>query len=191
VANHIVYIPGLGDHKTYGQHIALKIWRVFGLRTHYFALGWVTDEGIDTKLARASKLIEDLTKNGHRASLVGVSAGASAAINLFAKHPELHKVIIVCGKVNMPENVRPELYGKNPDFKQSMYKVKPSLQKIETQQSLQNILSIYSPNDRVVSPVDSHIDGAHNRTIWAWSHPSVIANTILFHGPTIARFVKQ
>ena len=186
----VVYIPGLGDNRTYGQHIALHIWRLFGLRPAYLALGWEVEEGLNKKLTRLDSLIEKLQNEGFTISLVGVSAGASAVLNCYANNPRIHKVVLVCGKVNNPDNVHPRRYKINPDFKESMQRVGSAVDTLQRQRRTENILSIYSPNDTTVSPKDSEIEGTARKKIFAWSHSSVIMNTLLFQGFAIAKFIK-
>ena len=87
MAHHIIYVPGLGDHKTYGQNIGIQIWRLFGFVPHYFPLGWATKEGFDQKLGRLLRQVDALRDQGHAVSLVGVSAGASGCQFEAAQNP--------------------------------------------------------------------------------------------------------
>lgn len=99
MAYHAIYIPGLGDNRTYGQNIAIQLWRLFGITPHYFPLGWDGKEGYESKQKRLIQKIELLTKYGDTVSLVGVSAGASAALNTYVQSDKVLKTIFICGKI--------------------------------------------------------------------------------------------
>jgi pimeloyl-ACP methyl ester carboxylesterase len=191
VKHYVIFIPGLGDHKAHGQDIGLNLWRLFGLHPVYLALDWENKESIDAKLKRLDALVMKLSSQNTRVSLVGVSAGASAVLNYYKDHPQIHRVILVCGKVNNPDNIQSKRYDMNPDFRESMYRIESSLDTLRESGRLSNILSIYSDKDTTVPPKDAYIEGANSKKIRAWSHPTVIMNTILFHGFAIARFINK
>lgn len=112
MAHHIIYVPGLGDYKTYGQNIAIQIWRLFGFRPHYFPLFWQDVAGFKHKLDRLEKFIAGLQKSGDIVSLVGTSAGASAVLNAYVNNMQVAGVVYICGKINHPENVSPLVFEK-------------------------------------------------------------------------------
>lgn len=189
--HHVIYIPGLGDSRTFGQDKAVGLWRLFGVTPHYLALGWENPEGFDKKLARLDSKVSALQEKGFTVSLVGVSAGASAVVNYYANNSSIHKLILISGKVNDPDNVHPLRYKINPDFKTSMERTGKSLEIIKHKDAAKNILSIYSQQDRVVTEKDSTIEGATHKKIYARSHGSAIAMAVLTQGRTIANFIKS
>lgn len=190
MAHHVIYIPGLGDSKTFGQDKAIKFWRIFGIAPHYLALGWEDKSGFDAKMEKLDGKVTDLLRSGHKVSLVGVSAAASAAVNYYVSNPALQAIVLIAGKVHNANQVHTLRYKMNPDFKTSMEKATASIKFIQSKGMAKNILSIYSEHDRVVPPKDSRIKGATHLQIFAWSHSSTIFLGIMLYGSTISRFIR-
>ena len=192
IKHHIIYVPGLGDSRPLLQDKGIRLWRRFGVSVSYFALGWARQkDGFDDKLARLRDEVSRYQEEGFTVSLVGVSAGASAVLNYYQSDHSIHKVILVCGVAHNHGNVSQLLLRRNPDFATSLKRVDDSVAKLQADSLAKNILSIYSDGDKYVKSKDSMIEGASHKNIPAWSHPSVIALTILVHGRTIAQFVRN
>jgi pimeloyl-ACP methyl ester carboxylesterase len=172
------------------QDKGIAIWRLFGLSVSYHALGWHQKQGMKTKLMNLDREVRKWQENGYTVSLVGVSAGASAVLNYYRDHPDIHRVILLCGKAHNMVAVSPDRLRQNPDFKESLDSVDAAVAALLADNCTKNILSIYSQLDVIVRPKESHVEGAHHKRSFAWSHASVIAFGILFQGPTIARFVR-
>lgn len=155
-----------------------------------FPLVWRKNESLDTKLARLSSLIHTLRKKGNDVTLVGVSAGASAVLNVYAEDSQLTKVICICGKVNRPAAVSSFLYKRNPAFRESMSRVDRSVAGLTNEQR-QNILSIHPWVDLTVPVSDTRIAGAVEKTVPGWSHAIGIISGIVIGAPTIAKFIRK
>jgi len=190
MAQHVIYVPGLGDHHPYGQDKAIRLWRFFGLQPHYFPLGWADVDGFEVKKKRLADLVDQLQGQGHTVSLVGVSAGAGAVLNLYAERPDIHAVVLICGKVNHPETVGSQVYKHNPDFKESMYLLQSNLPKLNAAQR-KRILSIHPRIDHSVPPADTRIEGAHEKTLPGIGHRSGIFSGVIFGSASIGRFIKK
>jgi hypothetical protein len=128
---------------------------------------------------------------GDKVSLVGVSAGASAALRTYANFQKINKVVLIVGKIHSPESIHQRTYDLNPDFKESVYRLDKVISRLKQQKLIKNILSMRSLRDRTVPRQDSFIEGANHRNIVAWSHSSAIFVSILFYFPAIARFIKS
>lgn len=191
MAHHILYIPGIGDHKTYGQNIGIQVWRIFGFVPHYVPLGWAHQEGFEVKLDRILKQIDLLRSQGHTVSLVGISAGASAVLTAYSRRPEIARVVCIVGKIHHPETVGSATYRRNPDFKESMRLVENSLTRLKKEKLLGNIMSIHSTRDKSVPLEDTKIAGALERTVLAWSHASGVLFGVIFGAPMIAKFLHS
>lgn len=190
--HHIIYVPGLGDARPLLQDKGIQLWRKHGVSVSYLALGWARqDDGFDNKLARLRDEVGHYQRKGFTVSLVGVSAGASAVLNYYQNDRSINKVILACGVAHNNGHVSQLLLRRNPDFDSSLRRVDESVAKLQSYGLAKNILSIYSDGDRYVKSEDSMIEGAHHKEITAWSHPSVIALTILVHGRTITEFVRS
>lgn len=188
--HHVIYLPGLGDSKTHGQDDAIKRWEKYGLETHFFPLGWADKESFEPKFKRLLSKIDELLKTGDKVSLVGVSAGASAALNAYALRSSLSSVVLICGKVNDPQSIGESVYLENPAFKQSVFAVKDSLAQLNPAQ-IKRIMSIHPLRDQSVPVPDTIIKGALEKTVPVIGHIFGIFFTIVFKGKLIAKFIKS
>lgn len=190
MARHVIFVPGLGDRMKFGQNIAIKYWRVFGLRPHYLPLGWDNKEGFEVKLQRLLDKVDELKAGGNQVSLVGVSAGASAVLNAYAESKDVQSVVLICGKINNPQTINRKVYEINPDFEESVYRAQNSLKKLSSAKR-QNIMSIHPYKDQVVPIKDTIIDGAKEEVFPGWGHISGIFFGVMLGGPVISRFIKK
>ena len=190
MAQYVIYIPGLGDHRSYGQDIALQFWRLIGLRPRYLPLGWNKKEGLDTKLAHIATEVTKLKNAGHSVALVGVSAGASAALNVYATLPDVSSVVCICGKINNPQTVKEKTFTANPDFKESLDRLNASLPLLGPEKR-QKIMSMHPWKDQTVPVADTILEGAKETTIPGWSHVMGIFFAVTLGSFAIARFIFQ
>jgi hypothetical protein len=190
MAKAVIYIPGLGDRRKFGQNQIIKLWRVFGITPYYFPINWYKKEGFDKKLGRLLESIEELKRVHGSVSLVGISAGAGAAINAFASSNSVDSVILVCGKINNPQTIGEQRFKLNPDFRKSAFDVSRSLEKLDKPHR-SRILSIHPWSDDVVPIKDTIIEGAQEKTFAGWSHISGIFLTVIFGGRTISKFINK
>lgn len=189
--HHVLYVPGIGDDRSYGQDIAIRQFAWYGITPHYVPLGWARAEGYSVKLLRLLNSIDRLLTQGNSVSLIGVSAGASAVLNAFAlRLDSINAVISVCGKINHPENIHMQTFVQNPDFEESMSILAGSLAKIIPSKR-QRILSIHPWRDQVVAIEDTFVKDARNKAVPAWSHSSGICMAVTVGVPGIARFIKS
>lgn len=189
-SHHVIYVPGLGDGRTYGQDGAVRGWQKFGIDTEYMALGWADKQAFEPKLERLLNRVNQKLAQGKKVSLVGVSAGASAVLNAYAKQPNLHSLVLICGKVNNPESIGGSVYKINPAFKESVFKVKDSLASLNKAQR-SRIMSIHPLYDGSVPVADTLIDGAKEASVPVIGHRLGVFFTIAFRGQLIANFIKS
>lgn len=188
--HHIIYVPGLSDYIAWGQRGITFFWQILGVRVHYFPLRWAEKESFEIKLERVLKKIDELESKGKKVSLVGVSAGGSAAINIFARRKNINKVVIICGKLHRPHHMPKDRYEVNPAFKESMFLVEKSLAKLGPKQR-SKILCVNALNDPYVPPKDSSIKGAHTYTVDSKGHKRGIYFTILLRPKMIRSFIAS
>lgn len=186
----VIYVPGLGDHHSRLQQMAINNWRVFGLYPEAHPLHWADGEPFAPKLERLLSKIDELTKHGD-VSLVGTSAGASAVLNAYALRKDaINKVITVCGKIQHPETIEEWRFKKNPAFRGSIAMLSESLAKL-TAGDLGRILCLRPVWDGIVPPNDAVLEGAFKKRIPTIGHAFSIGTTILLGGPAIAHFIKS
>ena len=190
MAHYAIYVPGLGDHRSYGQEIAIQLWRIFGLRPRYLPLGWNKKTGFKAKLNQLMHEVEGLKAAGHSVSLVGISAGASAVLNAYAMSEDIASIVCVCGKINNPQTLKESTFIANPDFKESLEQLNSSLGLLGSKKR-GNIMSIHPWRDQTVPIADTIIEGAMEKTVPGWSHVAGIFSGIIFGFPSISRFIRS
>jgi pimeloyl-ACP methyl ester carboxylesterase len=190
VKHHLIYIPGIGDHRSYGQNIAIQLWRLLGIRPHYLPLRWNKKEGYSEKEQRLLTLVEKLKNQNSKIAIIGVSAGASVALNALLKTDSISSVICICGKINNPQTISKKTFTVNPDFKTSMTNLTEVLPKLSNEK-LRSILSIHPWRDQTVPLADTYIEGASNKTLPGWSHATGIFFGVICGIIPIAKFIRR
>ena len=189
--HHVIFVPGLGDHRSYGQDKAIRAWRVFGVQGHYHAVGWADGETFTPKLNRLLAQIDELAEQGHIVSLMGASAGASAVLNAFAaRKDKISGVALICGKVYRPEIMHPSTFQHNPAFKGSMDLLATTLPTLQSVQR-SHILSLHPLADMTVPPKDTIIPGTREKTMFITGHAMGIAYGLTVSAYTITHFLKR
>ncbi len=191
MTHHVIYVPGLGDHRTRAQRLAPKYWEVFGVKGHCYVMHWRDKEAFAPKLARLLQLIDELAKGGDKVSLVGTSAGASAVLVAYAaRQDKIAGVICICGKINHPETIRPERFVENPAFKESLAQLQTILPTLDSA-ARDRILSIHPLRDDSVPPADTIIPGAHEKLIPTVGHAFSIGMTLIFGAAMMMGFFRK
>jgi pimeloyl-ACP methyl ester carboxylesterase len=189
--HYIVYLPGLGDD-TFGpaQTKLLKLWKVYKLNAHYHYIGWADGEAFAPKLERILAAIDKHAK-GQTVSLVGTSAGASAALNAYAARKDvIHSVVCICGKLRNPQTIVPARFKQNPAFQDSLTLLPSSLATL-TSADRKKILSIRPLKDNMVPPADTFIEGARTALVPTAGHGLSILYALTIGSRRVASFIKS
>ena len=187
----IIYIPGLGDRRLRGQGAVLKLWRFYNVNTKIYPILWDEKGPLSGKFTDLLNTVDSLAEKGHKVSLVGVSAGASTALSVFAKRPEsINGVVCICGKIQNSQSVHPATYKANPRFRESMRQLDKLLPNL-TKSQLKKVLSIHPLGDNTVPPKDTKIPGSYEKTIPTFGHVFSIAYSITVGSFGIVRFLKE
>ena len=186
---HIIYVPGFGDPNK-REEAAVGQWKKFGVTVHYHPLIWSDGELFAPKFERLLKLIDELHSHNYTISLVGTSAGASAAINAFAKRPEaVSGLVCICGKIQNLQTIGAVNFEQNPAFKDSVDLLPASLQSLDNTKQTK-IMSIHPLIDGRVNVADTFIEGARTKIIPTIGHVVSIAYAITLGRKSIIRFLK-
>lgn len=189
----VIYIPGLGDRNRlllWVQRQLLRGWRTAGVRGHIFTMRWTSDESIKPRVAELSEYIDRLREEGYVVSLMGASAGASAAISMFAQRPDaVAAAISLSGQLRGADKVVNQALDLNPRFKESLDLMNRHLDKLD-QASRQRILTYRVAVDAIVPPSHSTLDGANNRRLWIVGHNLGIVWVLSAKGRGVARFIR-
>ncbi|NCN58927.1 hypothetical protein COW99_04810 [Candidatus Roizmanbacteria bacterium CG22_combo_CG10-13_8_21_14_all_38_20] len=193
----VLVIPGLGDQRVKPIEWAVSHWRNYGLEPIVHAVGWHDGEdSFEPKLNRLTDMIDQLTEAGDTVSLVGTSAGGSAAINAFIERREIvHRVINVCGRLRV---------GPTTGFRSFSSKSKSSsafAQSVRLCEAHENLLSETDKQkimtvrvlfgDELVPPETTVIQGAYNIIIPTAEHVLSIASALTVFSKPLIIFLKQ
>lgn len=101
-AHTVIIIPGLGRDEGNIER-ATRHWEKYGLCPVVHAVGWHDDEKtFQPKLRRLVRLVDSLKKKGNIVSIVGLSAGGSAALNAFVgRKKSVHRVVSICARLRV------------------------------------------------------------------------------------------
>lgn len=194
-AHTIIYVTGLGDgvsdRNVAWQRRIIRCWRLWGVNAEIFQMKWADDEPFQYKIERLLARVDELDTRGHKISLVGVSAGASAALAAFvARKPIISGVVFICGKLAHPETVQQSYYDENPAFQAAMQQLNANLSKLN-QADTQKLLSIHPLYDQTVRVRDTKIAGVRWRAIPTLLHVPSIALGITLFLPIGLLFLKK
>jgi len=187
---HAFYIPGLGDPRHKSQGLVLKAWSLYGVKIHYYPLYWSDSRQFSEKFDALLRAIDHtVQQTGGNVSLVGTSAGASAAINAFAARKQIiNRVVCISGKLKNPQTAA-HRFIKNPSFKGSLDMLPASLALL-TEADKSRILSLHPLHDGVVPVTDTQIEGAHEGYMPIVGHVASIAYALTLGSHRIAKFLK-
>jgi hypothetical protein len=172
--HHIVYIPGLGDKKTRGQKLAIKLWRTYGVYGHCHPVIWSNSESFDDKLKSVLTEIDGLLEKGYVVSVMGASAGASMALHVYAaRKKDISGVALICGELADTKTISPSYFSRNPAFQVSMERLPQTLKSLSLDDR-RRVMSIHPLYDETVKISDTFLDGARMRTVMAIGHATTI-----------------
>jgi pimeloyl-ACP methyl ester carboxylesterase len=190
--HHVIIVPGLGNGV--GKHEwATKNWEHYGLIPHVFDAQWtISEPDLQSKLANAIKLVDELYSPTTLVSLVGNSAGSSFVLNVFHRRKEkIHKVVINCGRVrkgDWPWFTFRQATASSPSFKESVIESEKALQTLSSKER-KKILTLRPIFDEVVPPATVPVEGATNEVIPSIGHVLSIALNMTMLSGRIRRFL--
>lgn len=184
----VIIIPGLGDNSKVIKYLE-KPWEKFGLNIIPYPIGWNDDSKLfQPKLAKLLRLVDKLHAAGEKISIVGTSAGGSAALNAFVERKNIiHKVVNVCGRLRVgPESgfwsfvLRTK---KSPSFADSvrMFESRENLLTQNDRKKIMTVMPLFG--DQLVPASTVPIVGAINKKIFMGEHILSIATAMTIYSP--------
>jgi hypothetical protein len=187
---HVLYVAGLGDDKVTGQRLAVRAWRLWGVRAEVFQPHWDNDEPWDAKRGHLLTKLDQLISENKPVALIGVSAGASAAINIYAlRKSQLVGCVLIAGKINHANAIGEIYRQRNLAFVESAEACEKSLLELDASDR-ERMMSRYAIFDNLIPREDSKIAGAHNRMVLSIGHAITIATQIVIGAPLFLHFLK-
>ena len=190
----VIIIPGLGDQSAHLRFIT-KAWKKFGLETIVYPMGWNNGEHFAPKMQRLLAMIDEMKKRGDTISLIGCSAGGSAAINVFiARKKSIHRVINDCGRLRIgtARGFRSfvQRTRTSPAFAESIQLLEKTKQQL-TRADREKIMTIRPIFDEVVPGDTVPLDGAYNMNLPTIGHSVSIILALTIFSQSIISFLTE
>lgn len=183
--HHIIYVPGILDDIGHVQSTLVRTWRLQGVRGHTHVMPWLGPEDYVAKEKKLLTYTDTLLKQGHRVSLMGASAGATAVLNVYHKRQqEIKSVALICPKVNDSTNIGSKILDKNPSFLTSI-QLEENIQAELSDRDKKRMVILVSPRDGLVSRADSLISGVPTFQLPPLRHNAAIFYAISIGFPRI------
>lgn len=188
----VIFVPGLSD-RVGNLKIITKWWSRKGVLPYVTNFGWKDDDyDFDYKLESLIKLAKKLSQK-NKVSIVGTSAGGSAAFNAFLDKPEIiDKAVSVCGRLR-PGDLR--LFDKStsssPTFKTSVLKLYS--REIKIPKDITRRMMTISPifGDEIVPSDTSYLNDAYNIKVPTGEHIFSIAMSLTLFAKPILEFLHS
>lgn len=176
--NHVIYIPGIGDHYDWLRKLALKRWRNSDTNVTFVPMRWSNrHETYEQKYQRIRAVIEEA--NGSNITLVGESAGGAMALLTFSRsQAETNQVITICGYNHGAGDVHQYHKYRHPAFYRLMPLVDRTIEDLDSK-ARRRITTFYSLNDRTVTPSHTRIKEATEIVVHASGHFASIAHVLI------------
>ena len=179
----IVIVPGYGDRVDY-LHRTIRNWPDrFGNKAVVLPFGWSGEAAEYDK--KNKKFLETIEKMGE-VSIIGISAGASAALRAQHVFPErVGRIVTLCGPVRQDLMNKEMLRSKYPLLKRSLDDLA-----LETVPG-QDVLTLRPLYDGVVPVEAMIIPGAVDMRMKMIGHPTSIAWGMYHHAADMNRFLSR
>lgn len=192
--HYVIVVPGLGD-ETIKIKWATNHWRKFGLKPVIHNIWWKKGKKhFKPKLQKLLKLIDRLSKNGDKVSLVGASAGSSAVLNAYvARKKKIYKVVSVCGRLRHGEEKGFRSFESRTNsslaFRESILMFEKN-EKSLTKNERKKIMTIRAIFDELVPDDTAYIKGVTNKKIKSIEHMLSIWMSLSFYKPLINFLIR-
>lgn len=181
MSTHIVYVPGLGDRYDPFRRACLRLWRLWGVSVEHVPITWYDGADFETKY----RLVESAVARSKATNtvVIGESAGATLALHVGASHPDVSRVITLCGVARPNTPISGYLRRRAPALNKGVDTLQESFDV--------DVHSVRAWMDGVVGRKYSVVDGAKEHVIWSVGHFSTIALCLTVFAPLIAAIAKK
>lgn len=175
----LIIIPGLGDRVRL-YRLVIPVWKLLGYDVHIFSFGWEdVNEDFQAAIKRLVDYIDDLRAT--RVSIIGASAGGTAAINVLAERPQTVRRVVT---IATPYRYLAHL--ENEKLKDSIDHIDLNANSIRLK-----ILSTYGLRDQTVPPNISKPRGIYTKKLYAVNHGYIIAIALVAYCLNIRKFLER
>lgn len=189
----IIIIPGLSDYTSFIRFITYRF-NSPEFDVEVLSFGWSkSDILFENRIEELSEYINSLNDKFEKISLIGVSAGGSAVLNLFSKNNNIHRIVNVCGRLKPGIKVSPSLEkaAKNSiSFKESVIQAEINLNNLSSEKK-SKIMTISPYLDGTVPTSTMSVDSGYNLKIMSMGHMVSIFIGLVFYRRSIIKFLSN
>ena len=192
----VIIVTGIGEMSR-GLELITRHWRKADLNPVVHSIGWGDLEiGFDIKLKKLLVVIDSFVKRGDQISLVGVSAGGSAALNAFAERRKIiHRVVSVCGRLRVGSRSGFRSFQKttavSPAFAASVILAEENTRTFVDSDKAKILTMRAKYGDELVPPDTAVIEGVTNILIPTPLHTFSIVIGLTFFSKPLLKFLNQ
>lgn len=191
--HNVVILPGLSDGVE-NIILATNWWRNKGLEPHVLKVGW-RDGSTDfqPKLDEILRFINQLSSQG-RLSIVGTSAGGSAALNAFLARPDIvERAVNICGRLRAGKHRRRSLErmsATSEPFRHSVLLFEESEPRISDELKRRIMTVTARFGDELVPADTSVLEGAYNIKVPTGEHMFSIGMSLTLIAKPVIDFIQ-
>lgn len=190
----IIVVSGLGDSKR-ELGLGSAWWKNEGLRPFIFLPNWGNGKGVKPKLVRLLKMI-DKESGKETIFLMGISAGASLAMNAFLQRLDrVEKMVSLCGRLRFgysPDKIRRKMQKETlayRAFRESVKLLESNVKNLE-KKDRKRVLTVSAKFGDELIPIEtSRLEGAKNILIPTAEHILSIFGGMTVHFKPIREFL--
>lgn len=198
--HYVVIVLGLGEYKNLYIHLTKHWEATYGLTPIIHVFGWREKRAnFNEYLTNLEYIIKPLIEQRNSiVSLIGISAGASAALNMYCKlkrdgRPINGKLATLCGRFSFQYHPwYPLSRGVDPfpAFKQSVTLAEKNIRAL-SRQDKEHIITVHAFFDEVVPKKAASIEGVRAMMIPFLLHFPSIMFTFLFNKKWLVRLLQE
>lgn len=189
----VIIIPGLGDRTAFIEK-ATRRWRKRGLEPEVVPFGWGdASSSFDDKLSYLLTIVDQRATKGE-VSLVGTSAGGSAAVNALLERPDqIMRVVNICGRLKRGLGGLRSLErmsSSSPAFRHSVELLEDRMKSVTPEQRLRMMTVRALLGDEYVPADTIAIPGSNNIVIPTGEHIFSIGAALTVFSKPILDFLQ-
>jgi pimeloyl-ACP methyl ester carboxylesterase len=188
----IVLVFGLDDGKLNFPSVLSPVWNRNNVRLYPVGVGWRDGGEYPQKQQMVLDLVDSLLAAGDPVALIGISAGASLAVNVYQLRPQIVGLVNVCGALrlirDMPSRFAKSV-GSSKAFRESVAACEESQRLLSSAQ--RSRILIMEPWQDFVPISTMQLSGANVHRLAGINHSVSIVTAMLLYRRTMLRFLKQ
>ncbi|MCL4384071.1 hypothetical protein M1116_01300 [Patescibacteria group bacterium] len=184
----VLMITGL-NNPTWQMWPIVKWWQMSGFRVQVFDPKWKNGRPFGIKFRRLLKLIDQVEED--KLSLVGISAGGSAALNAYGvRRDKINRVVTICSQLRRSRIFENRTLKQSRAFRQSVTRLEKREDKWE-EEDLKNIMTVRSMLGDELVPLDTAaMRGAKNMMVPTGEHVFSIFGALTLFSAPIRQFMR-